>query len=50
MKILKNDKIWKSIKGQNSKSYGPLATILPLHFLTSETKWVISFIEVGLQT
>ena len=24
-------KIWKPMKGQNSKSYGPLATILPLH-------------------
>ena len=27
----KNDKIWKPTKRYNSKSYGPLATILPLH-------------------
>ena len=30
-KIFKIGKIWKPIKGHNSKSYGPLATILPLH-------------------
>ena len=30
-KIFKNGKIWKPIKGHKSKSYGPLATILPLH-------------------
>ena len=30
-KIFKNGKIWKPMKGYNSKSYGPLATILPQH-------------------
>ena len=30
-KIFKNGKIWKPIKGHDSKSYEPLATILPLH-------------------
>ena len=30
-KIFKNGKIWKPIKGHKSKSYGPLATILPIH-------------------
>ena len=29
--IFKNGKIWKPTKGHNSKSNGPLATILPLH-------------------
>ena len=32
-KIFKNGKIWKPMKWYNSKSYGPLATILPLHLL-----------------
>ena len=36
------NKFWKPTKGYNSKSYGPLATILWLRS--------ISFIEVGLQT
>ena len=31
MTIFKNGKIWKSMKVHNYKSYGPLATILPLH-------------------
>ena len=31
MKIFKNGKIWKLIKIHNSKSYWPLATILPIH-------------------
>ena len=30
-KIFKNGNIWKPIKEHNSKSYAPLATILPLH-------------------
>ena len=30
-KIYKNGKIWKPMKRHNSMSYGPLATILPLH-------------------
>ena len=30
-KNFKNGTIWKPMKGQNSKSYGPLAIILPLH-------------------
>ena len=42
-------KFWKHNKGHNSKSYGPLATILRLH-LTSDPKYNISFIEVGPQT
>ena len=45
-KIFKKGKIWKPIKEQNSKSYGPFATIL----LTLETKCGISFIEVGSKT
>ena len=49
-KIFKNGKIWKPIKEQNSKSYGPLATILPLHLpYLRETKCGISFIEVEPQ-
>ena len=31
-KFFKNGKIWKTMKGQNSMSYEPLATVLPLHF------------------
>ena len=31
MKIFKNSKIWKPTKEYNTKSSGPLATILPLH-------------------
>ena len=29
--IFKYGKIWKSVKDHNCKSYGPVATILPLH-------------------
>ena len=51
MKIFKNVRIWKPIKGHKSNSYGPLATILPWHlFLTLETKCYISFIVVRPQT
>ena len=49
-KTFKNGKIENLSKGQNSKSYGSLATILPLHLQTLETKCDISFIEVGPQT
>ena len=34
------------MKGHNCKSYGPMATILQLLFLTSETKCGISFIDI----
>ena len=50
MKIFKKGKIWKPMKGHNSKSYGPLATILPLDLPYLETKCGLSFIEDGPQT
>ena len=50
MKIFKNGKIWKPMKGHNSTSYGPLATILPYTFFTLEIKFGISFTEAGPQT
>ena len=31
MKVFKNDKIWNLWRDINSKMFGPLATILPLH-------------------